>query len=113
MNTITFTFTEEQHLALIRALVTARSATNAETIDGLLNHVDEYTYGHPLTEAFHIIYDVKDAVHDSSELLYEAYEALQKLTTLLRSLGLDVPVRYDLEGRYDRQDHSQVEEPGR
>jgi hypothetical protein len=52
-----------------------------------------------LVEAYHVIFDVKDVVYDDGQLRYEAYEVLQKLATLMTSLGFDVPDRYDGQGR--------------
>lgn len=54
--------------------------------------------GAGLTEAFHAIYDVKDKLPDGNSR-YTAYEAIQKLSTLMDALGWDVPNRHDGEGR--------------
>jgi hypothetical protein len=102
MNSIPFT--DDQYDALIRALVTARSAhkitaADAAVVDNLLNHVCEHTHrsmhSQPLIEAYHKVYDVKDAVCDDPELRYEAYQALQKIAALMSALDIDVPTRYD------------------
>lgn len=52
-----------------------------------------------LTEAYHVIYDVKDANLRLDAVRYAAYEALQKLAELMRALDIEVPDRYDNEGR--------------
>jgi hypothetical protein len=54
-----------------------------------------------LTAAYHAIYDVKDE-HLADELLrIKAYAALAALANLMEALDIDVPTRFDGEGRKD------------
>lgn len=54
---------------------------------------------HPLTEAYHAVFDVKDGLAPGRPGWYEAYEALSKIAEVMKVLGIEVPVRYDGEGR--------------
>lgn len=65
-----------------------------------------------LTEAYHVIFDVKDeaaeharinlgdpTVRDAEAIRYRAYETIQHLSRLMAMLGFTVPNRMDGEGR--------------
>ena len=52
-----------------------------------------------LIEAYHAIYDVKDANLHDDNIRSKAYETLSWLEMLMEDLGIEVPRRYDGEGR--------------
>lgn len=52
-----------------------------------------------LIEAFHAIYDVKDAHLDEDDIRVAAYNALRELELLMHLTGYEVPDRYDGTGR--------------
>ena len=56
------------------------------------------TQAESLTEAYHVIYDVKDRTNDEG-IRYAAYEASKKLALLMAALKITVPMRFDGEGR--------------
>lgn len=53
----------------------------------------------PLAEAYHAIYDVKDRHLANENIRVAAYNALHALESLLDTLGLPTPARYDGQGR--------------
>lgn len=48
-----------------------------------------------LDDAYHNIYDVKDANHWNEDARIAAYLALAHLEDLMKTLGVPLPVRYD------------------
>lgn len=54
-----------------------------------------------LTAAFHAVYDVKDGLIHGGTGFYEAYEAIQKISTLMDTPRIDVPRRYDAPQQSD------------
>lgn len=52
-----------------------------------------------LTEAYHAIYDVKDEFLDNELLRIKAYAAAAALANLMEAIGVEVPTRFDGEGR--------------
>lgn len=52
-----------------------------------------------LTEAFHSIYDAKDANLSNETVRVQAYDALAALAALMQTLNVPVPRRFDGEGR--------------
>jgi len=52
-----------------------------------------------LTEAYHVIYDVKDAHLDNDFVRFATYGALGQLATVMDALGIPVPDRRDGDGR--------------
>lgn len=52
-----------------------------------------------LTEAYHLVFDVKDACETTSDARYLAYEACSKIAALMSELGFDAPARFDGQGR--------------
>jgi hypothetical protein len=57
------------------------------------------TTTHPLVEAFHAVYDVKDAHHSNEYVRVLGYETLSRIKDLMIHLDIEVPRRYDKEGR--------------
>lgn len=55
--------------------------------------------GAPLVEAYHVIFDAKDAHQDNDHIRNAAYRALSELADLMGLLGTPVPTRFDGEGR--------------
>lgn len=51
-----------------------------------------------LTEAFHLLFDVKDSVRPVAAR-YALYEAIDKVKEAMRALGYVIPRRFDGDGR--------------
>lgn len=61
-----------------------------------------------LIEIYHHLFDLKDQAESytwpngtGGQVRYAAYEAIQKIETLMRLMGQEPPKRYDGEGRDD------------
>lgn len=56
------------------------------------------TQAESLTEAYHVIFDIKDRTNDNG-IKYACYEALQKMAVVMELLKVTVPIRFDGDGR--------------
>lgn len=56
------------------------------------------TEAESLTEAFHVLFDIKDKTEDDS-VRYSAYQAVNAIKQTMYKLGMTVPERYDGQGR--------------
>lgn len=52
-----------------------------------------------LTEAFHLVFDVKDTLTPGSDEFCLAFDAILKIDFLMDALGLVAPRRNDRQGR--------------
>lgn len=52
-----------------------------------------------LTEAYHLVFDIKDALVKRPSDRYKAYEAANAIANLMQALEVEVPERFDGEGR--------------
>ena len=50
-----------------------------------------------LVQAYHLIFDVKDAQTPGSDAFVHAFEALQALKVVFADLGIEAPVRFDAQ----------------
>lgn len=76
-------------------------ADDAGKLMGLLHNrfADEDT---KLTEAYHTIFDIKDAAKDAGQIdgiFSKCYAAVSALSDLMEALGYTVPTRFDGDGR--------------
>jgi len=52
-----------------------------------------------LTEAFHVLFDIKEAAAGHDPGWYYTYEAINRLKDIMEANGIEVPKRYDGDGR--------------